>query len=95
MGIRPALIVQNDHGNRSPNYPNTIVVTISTRGRDIPFHVFIRKSNTNGLEADSYVKCEQILTVSKSRLIGKPWGRLTDEEMEKVGEALKQSLFII
>lgn len=94
-GTRPALVVQNDHGNRSPNYPNVIVVTVSTKGRDIPLHVFLRKSKTNGLREDSYIKCEQVLTVSKTRLIGKPWGRLTDDEMEQVGEALKRSLALV
>lgn len=28
-GKRPALIAQNEHGNLSEGYPNTIVVTIS------------------------------------------------------------------
>jgi mRNA-degrading endonuclease toxin of MazEF toxin-antitoxin module len=73
-------------------YPDTIVVAISTQGRDIPFHVFIRKSKANGLTADSYIKCEQVLTVSKARLIGKPLGRLTDDEIAQVGEALKRSI---
>lgn len=64
-GHRPALIVQNDYGNQTPNYPNTIVVAISTKGRPIPFHVRIEPSETNGLKAVSYVKSEQILTISK------------------------------
>jgi mRNA interferase MazF len=94
-GRRPALIIQNDHGNHSDVYLNTIVATISTKGRHIPFHVFIRKSKANGLKSDSYVKCEQILTISKTRLIGKAWGRLTDDEMARVGEAIKLSLALI
>ena len=92
IGRRPALIIQNDHGNHSDVYPNTIVTTISTKGRDTPFHVLIRKSKTNGLKADSYVKCEQILTISKMRLIGKACGRLTDDEMTLVSGAIKLSL---
>ena len=91
-GVRPALIVQNDPGNHSPIYPNTIVVSISSKGRNIPFHVFIPRSQANGLKVDSYVKCEQVQTVSKTRLLGAPWGRLTDAEMAEVGEALKLSL---
>ena len=91
-GRCPALIIQNDHGNHADLYPNTIVATISTKGRDIPFHVFIRKSKANGLKADSYVKCEQILTIGKARLRGQAWGRLTHEEMTRVGEAIKLSL---
>jgi mRNA interferase MazF len=92
--IRPALIVQNDLGNHSPNYPNTIVVAISTRGRDIPFHVLIRPSKANGFTEDSYAKCEQLLTLDKARLVDRPLGRLTDGEMARVTEALKRSLAI-
>ena len=91
-GRRPALIVQSDHGNLSKTYPNTIIVTISTKGREIPFHVLIAKSPRNGLKVDSYVKCEQVLTISKSRLIGTPRGRLTQDKMAEVAEALKLSL---
>lgn len=91
-GVRPALILQNDHGNHAAGYPNTIVAAITTQGRSIPFHVFVPRSPANGLKADSYVKCEQVMTISKSRLVGTAWGRLTDVEMAQVGEALKRSL---
>lgn len=91
-GVRPALIVQNDHGNHATGYPNTIVAAISTKGRNIPFHVRIEPSTQNGLAATSYIKCEQILTVSKARLVGNPLGRLTDDEMVLVGAALRRSL---
>jgi mRNA interferase MazF len=91
-GVRPSLIVQRDAGNQSTGYPNTIVAAISASGREIPLHVRVRPSATNGLKADSYVKCEQMTTISKTRLIGTPWGRLSDTEMLQVDEALKLSL---
>ena len=71
-GTRAALVIQSDQGNHSPRYPNTIVVTICTSGRDVPFHILVPRSPANGLRADSYVKCEQVLTVSKNRLVGPP-----------------------
>jgi mRNA interferase MazF len=93
IGRRPALIVQNDLGNHSETYPNTIVVAISTKGRDIPLHVFVAKAPGNGLLEDSYVKCEQILTISKGRLVGgQAWGRLSAAEMRQVNTAIKRSL---
>lgn len=92
LGRRPALIVQNNHGNHSRGYTNTIVVAISTKGLDIPLHVRIAKSRANGLREDSFVRCEQVLTISKSRLTGRPWGRLTPEQMERVDSALRESL---
>lgn len=91
-GVRPSLIVQRDAGNQSVTYPNTIVAAVSTSGRAIPLHVQIQSSATNGLKADSYVKCEQLTTISKTRLVGKAWGRLSDAEMAQVDEALKLSL---
>lgn len=92
-GVRPALIVQNDHGNQSPSYPNTIVVAMSTKGREIPFHVRIEPTERNGLTATTYVKCEQILTIDKRRLTGNgPRGGLTEAEMEAVERALRLSL---
>ena len=35
-GIRPAVVIQNDAGNRSPRYPNTVILAVSTKGRPIP-----------------------------------------------------------
>ena len=32
-GLRPSLVIQTDAGNINPNYPNTIVLAISTKGR--------------------------------------------------------------
>ena len=91
-GKRPALVIQNDHGNHSSLYPNTMVAAITSHGREIPFHVFVRKARLNGLMSDSYVKCEQLITISKERLIGKAWGKLTEDEMGQVAEALRRSL---
>jgi mRNA interferase MazF len=91
-GVRRSLIVQRDAGNQSVTYPNTIVAAVSTSGREIPLHIRIRPSSTNGLKSDSYVKCEQVTTISKTRLVGKPWGRLSDAEMAQVDRALKLSL---
>lgn len=66
---------------------------MSTQGKPIPFHVRIAPDERNGLEAATYVKCEQILTLTKARLLGtKPLGRLSAAEMRKVEVAVKLSL---
>jgi len=92
-GRRPALVVQNDAGNQSHRYPNTIVLAMTTRGKPIPFHVRIEPTEANGLDAISWVKCEQILTLSKSRLLGsRPIGRVTPEQLSQVEVAVKRSL---
>ncbi|HEY3414604.1 MAG TPA: type II toxin-antitoxin system PemK/MazF family toxin [Armatimonadota bacterium] len=92
-GRRPALIVQLDPANRNTTYPNTIVVTISRSGRDVPSHVPIDPAPGNGLRERSYAKCEQILTVNKDRLAGRI-GHVTEETMAKVSDALKRMLAI-
>lgn len=70
-GIRPSLILQSDKGNLNENYNNTIVLAITTKGKNIPFHIFLKSNEENGLREDSFIKCEQILTVSKERLVKK------------------------
>ena len=91
-GERPAVIVQNDAFNANDRYPNTVVVTVSKTGRDIPTHVQVPQSPENGLwEVLSYVKCEQLLTISKDRL-GRRLGRLTDNQAAQVAAALKRVL---
>jgi len=92
-GKRPALVLQNDSGNQHPQYSNTIVLAMSTKGRPIPFHIPITPGPQNGLREVTYVKCEQILTLSKTRLLGaQALGRLTPAEIRKVEIAVKLSL---
>lgn len=90
-GRRPALIVQRDAANRNPRYPNTVVLTVTTHGKVVPFHVEIQPSTENGLTAVSFIKCEQLLTVSKERL-EQYIGRLSAEEMNVVDAALRDVL---
>ncbi len=93
LGRRPALVLQNDVGNLNPRYPNTVVLAMSTKGKPVPLHVQIPPHRRNGLKAVTAVKCEQILTVSKARLLrGKAMGRISVDEMRSVEVAVKLSL---
>lgn len=92
-GLRPALIVQTDAANLNPNYPNTIVLTISTKGKPVPFHIYVDPSGENKLKTKSYVKCEQILTIAKERL-AKRIGVLEISHMQQIKEAIKTVLEI-
>ena len=87
-GRRPALVVQTDAANHNPRYPNTIVVSVSTKGRDLPFHVRLRPSSENGLTAPSFAKCEQVLTIGKHRLAER-LGRLPQTDLARVEAALR------
>jgi len=87
-GSRPSLVISTDQANQNPNYPNTVVVTISRSGRPIPTHVNLRPNATNGLSDACYAKCEQIFTIAKERL-GKRYGKVSDADMQAVSEAVK------
>jgi mRNA interferase MazF len=81
-------VVQRDAGNLARGYPNTVVVAVSSQGHEIPLHVRVRPTRENGLKNPSFVKCEQIFTISKERL-GARLGRLRRDELQQVGEALR------
>jgi len=93
-GIRPALIIQNDRGNASLSYPLTIVASMSRTERELPLHVRIAPSEENGLSDFTDVKCEQIMTIEKSRLIRRR-GSINSEELSRVDVALKLSLSLL
>ena len=87
-GKRPALIIQNDIGNK--NASTTIVAAISTSVKLYPMNVKI-ESHESELHHVSIVKTSQILTISKIRL-EKKVGQLSKEKMEEVNQAIKLSL---
>jgi len=91
QGTRPALIIQNDRGNASLSYPLTIVASMSRTERELPLHVRITPNHENGLTDHTDVKCEQLMTIEKSRLIRRR-GMITSEEMLRVDQALRLSL---
>lgn len=89
-GCRPVLIIQNNTGNKYS--PTTIVATLTSKKKKyLPTHVFIKKDSCNGLEYNSIVELEQIRTIDKKRLENKV-GRLSEEDLDKVLEAIKTSL---
>jgi mRNA interferase MazF len=91
QGMRPALIIQNDRGNVSLSYPLTIVASMSRTERELPLHVRITPSEGNGLTDFTDVKCEQLMTIEKARLIRRR-GCISPEELGRVDIALKLSL---
>jgi len=82
------LVVQTDAANSNPKYPNTIVAAISTKGKPVPFHIPVKPSPINGLKRVSYVKAEQLLTISKERLVERV-GVLESGIMVQVEEAVR------
>lgn len=92
-GRRPVLIIQNDPTNQYS--PVTIVASITSAPTRVhyPVDVHINDSNT-GLRNGSRVLLNQLKTIDRSRL-ERFIGRLTDEQMAQVDEALKISLGLV
>lgn len=88
-GIRPVLIVQNDVGNK---YSPTVIaaaITSQINKAKLPTHIEVN-AQMYGLSKDSVILLEQVRTIDKKRLKEKI-GRLNDELMKKVNEALSIS----
>ncbi len=89
VGIRPALVIQNDTGNQYS--PTTIVAAITTAPvKAYPFIVPITASES-GLPQDSSVNLSTILTVSRDRLKDK-CSELSAQKMAEVNDAINKSL---
>jgi mRNA interferase MazF len=88
-GLQPALVIQNDTGNRYS--PTTIVAALTTAvHRPYPFTVKVT-AKESGLPKDSTVNLAVIMTIDKTRLAEK-CGELSGAKMAEVNEAIKASL---
>ena len=89
---RPALIVQNNYGNK---FSNIVICVSITRLHDLELATLVHvKESMFGLEKPSTINCSQIRSLDKSRLVHKI-GELDEETMQRVDEALKISIDLI
>ena len=87
QGLRPAVVIQNDIGNKFST--TTIVAFVTSRRKiNMPTHVKVRCSR---LPKKSTVMLEQIRTISVNRLKNYV-GTLNFHDMKRVDRALKISL---
>jgi mRNA interferase MazF len=91
---RPALVIQNDVGNRYSAV--TIVAAITSNVSPVPYpvEVVVEPTTANGLEARSSIRLDQIRTVDRLRLVRR-LGVVDSSTMTKVDEALKISLGMV
>ena len=90
--VRPALVIQNDIGNR---YSPTIIVAAITTGNYSRFDINILiQAPEGGLANDSIILLNQIRTIDRTRL-GRHWGRVSAQTMEQVDAAIKISLGLV
>ena len=67
---------------------------MSRTERELPLHVRIAPNEENGLTDFTDVKCEQVMTIEKSRLLRKR-GSISPEELTRVDNAIKLSLDLL
>jgi mRNA interferase MazF len=91
---RPALVIQNDVGNRYS--PVTIVAAISSKLSPVPYpvEVTVTPTKANGLSVQSAIQLGQIRSVDKGRLV-KHLGTIEPAAMRRVDEAIKISLGLV
>ncbi|ONI45876.1 hypothetical protein AN641_02940 [Candidatus Epulonipiscioides gigas] len=89
-GIRPVLIIQNNTGNHYS--PTVICVPLTSKcKKPMPTHHTLTKLNYGFLTYDSIILCEQIKTISKSRLSHRI-GLVGQDDMKTIGEKLCVSI---
>jgi mRNA interferase MazF len=87
---RPALVISSDALNI--HSPDVCVVPISTvEHRAFSLRPKI-KAGDGGLRRDSWIKCDRATTVEKASAVYPPLGRMSEQSLTRVGEAVKRAL---
>lgn len=89
-GLHPALIIQNDTGNKYSD--DTIVAYITHTVKDYPILVEF-KNHESSLEHGGAIDLSRIMTIPKTMLREKR-GRLSSAKMSQVNKAILVSLGI-
>lgn len=85
IGIRPALVISDDGFNKSLA-DMVIVLPITSKDKKIPFHITLNPGET-GLKIKSFVKTEDIRSISKKRL-QRYIGTVEEEKLIEITEIL-------
>lgn len=80
-GYRPAIVIQNDIGNKFS--PTLLVLPLSSQLKKVtmPTHIIINDSSDNGLKRKSLLLAEQVTTISKKKV--KKIGCISDRALQK------------
>ncbi len=80
-GIRPAVILSVDNFNNSMAN-KVIVCPLTSKDKAIPLDVVLFPPE-GGISKTSYIKCEDIRSISKERMIQK-WGEISPFKLEEI-----------
>lgn len=85
-GIRPAVIVQNNKGNKFSPTVLVIPMTSEIKKVNMPTHNIMHKTKFNGLDEDSMLLGEQTTVIDKKRILYKRGSLVTENEKKSVME---------
>jgi mRNA interferase MazF len=85
-GKRPALVLSVDPFNHGPA-DLIVVLPITSKAKGIPFHVNVRPPE-GGLKQESFIKCEDVRSISKERL-SQRLGAVTTKTMKQVEDRVR------
>ena len=85
-GIRPAVIVQNNKGNKLSPTVLVIPMTSEIKKVNMPTHNIMHKTKFNGLDEDSMLLGEQTTVIDKKRILYKRGSLVTENEKRSVME---------
>lgn len=85
-GIRPGLIVSTDYFNSGPA-GLVVIAPITTRKTKIPLHIEVNPPE-GGLKERSFIKCEDIRSVAKERLLER-WGKVSMKTIYQVEDRFR------
>src|SRR5712692_1244874 len=85
-GVRPALVVSVDKFNHGPA-DLVVVLPITSKNKNQPIHVPV-KPPEGGLSMISFIKCDDIRSVSKQRL-KQFYGRVSPQTMAAVENRIR------
>ncbi len=85
-GMRPALVISVDIFNQG-GAELVVVIPVTSKAKGIPLHVEIAPPE-GGLTMTSYVKCEDVRSISTSRLV-RHLGKVSPTTIENVEDRLR------
>ena len=85
-GIRPAVIVQNNKGNKFSPTVLVIPMTSEIKKVNMPTHNIMHKTKFNGLDEDSMLLGEQTTVIDKKRILYKRGSLVRENEKRSVME---------
>ncbi len=85
-GKRPGLVISDDIFNAGPA-GLVVILPLTTKNKNIPLHERIAPPE-GGLREVSYVKCEDIRSVSQQRLSGR-MGKVRQERLKAIEDKVK------